>query len=394
MIKISGKNKNIVILGSTILIALLVVLGAASYNIYQDKVKEERKQEYSFIFEGSKDPLSDRGTGSFQSKIDKKLKDDFDSNHYSLEKAKVVVNPYEISPLTALIMFETDKETAVTLTITGLHNDDIVKTFTKTKKHFVPVYGLYANKETKVTIKLDNGKTNSFLIKGGEVPKTAKEMTVLDNKVKLNNEMYLFTSPTGVPNIAYDNYGNVRWYLNMGYSKGVTVLRNGNLLLSNEKMGQDPTSNGGAVEVNLLGKVYNEYEIKGGYHHDAIELPSDNLLIPTTNIESGRTSDFIVEIDRKTGKEVNSFDLFDMINKIDPEYAKTLSSVWAWNNSVFYNKNTNELLVSLRNRNAIISIDYTKKTINWILSDPKNFSNKFESYLLKPTGKDFIYPFG
>lgn len=34
----------------------------------------------------------------------------------------------------------------------------------------------------------------------------------------------------------------VRWYLNIGYSKGMTMLQNGNILLSDASNGPDSTS--------------------------------------------------------------------------------------------------------------------------------------------------------
>ena len=60
----------------------------------------------------------------------------------------------------------------------------------------------------------------------------------------------------------------------------------------------------------MLGKIYTEYSLKGGYHHDYYELPSGNLLVASDNFDSGdgTVEDYIVEIDRKTGRIVKTFD--------------------------------------------------------------------------------------
>ena len=79
--------------------------------------------------------------------------------------------------------------------------------------------------------------------------------------------------------MAYDNYGETRWYLNTGYSKGMTMLSNGNILLSDDSIGPDHTSTGGIVEVDMMGYIRKVYRIDGGYHHDGYELPNGNLLI-------------------------------------------------------------------------------------------------------------------
>ncbi|MDD7102666.1 MAG: aryl-sulfate sulfotransferase N-terminal domain-containing protein, partial [Firmicutes bacterium] len=44
---------------------------------------------------------------------------DFTTEGYTLENANVVLDPYHISPLTALIMFETEESVAPTVTIEG-----------------------------------------------------------------------------------------------------------------------------------------------------------------------------------------------------------------------------------------------------------------------------------
>lgn len=54
-----------------------------------------------------------------QSEIDSKLKAEYESGEYSLDDPFVVVNPYGISPLTALVMFDTDEEVQVAVKVIG-----------------------------------------------------------------------------------------------------------------------------------------------------------------------------------------------------------------------------------------------------------------------------------
>ena len=56
----------------------------------------------------------------------------------------IVVNPYLVNPLTAMILFKTEKEEAVTLTVKGKEAaGDITHTFPKAKEQILPVLGLY-----------------------------------------------------------------------------------------------------------------------------------------------------------------------------------------------------------------------------------------------------------
>lgn len=54
-----------------------------------------------------------------QSEIDSKLKAEYESGEYSLDDPFVVVNPYGISPLTALVMFDTDEDVQVAVKVIG-----------------------------------------------------------------------------------------------------------------------------------------------------------------------------------------------------------------------------------------------------------------------------------
>ena len=54
-----------------------------------------------------------------QSEIDNKLEAEYKSGEYSLDDPFVVVNPYGISPLTALVMFDTDEDVQVAVKVIG-----------------------------------------------------------------------------------------------------------------------------------------------------------------------------------------------------------------------------------------------------------------------------------
>lgn len=58
--------------------------------------------------------------------------------------------------------------------------------------------------------------------------------------------------------------------------------------------------------MDMLGKIYVEYSLPGGYHHDYYEMPNGNLLVASDDFNSGKgtVEDYIVELDRETGKIV------------------------------------------------------------------------------------------
>ena len=83
--------------------------------------------------------------------IQKEKELEFNTKGYSIDAPNVILNPYGNSPLTALILFETKEKVSPTITIKG---KDELSTFTHTfkssKKHYLKVYGLYADYENEV----------------------------------------------------------------------------------------------------------------------------------------------------------------------------------------------------------------------------------------------------
>lgn len=393
------KERLFAIIATCVAIIALIVMIILFLNT--DKEKEAKKnneepinENFSFLVESESVNLKNDDIFSSQIDTSKKINDEYKKGNYTIDNPYVLVNPYLISPQTALIMFETKKSEKVTLTIKGKHNDDITRTFEASKDHFIPVYGLYGKYENEVIIKTDSGASKTLKIKIDEEADTGK-VNVTDNKLgNSNGEFYFATSSLGIGNVAYDNYGEIRWWLNIGYTKGMTMLQNGHLLLSSAKEGPDVTSTSGVVELDMMGHLLHEYEIEGGYHHDGCELPNGNLIILTSKVNADTLADLIVEIDRNTGKIVKQWDMYDIVSKVDPDLIEYGDATWGWINSITYDENSKSLVMSLRNQNSVVSIDYDKSTINWILGQKKYWSNKFNSYLISGTGTDFIYPAG
>lgn len=69
-----------------------------------------------------------------QTVIDEQLKDEYESGGYTLDDPFIVVNPYGISPLTALVMFDTDYEAQIKVVVHG-HNENTDVTMSPPRGH-------------------------------------------------------------------------------------------------------------------------------------------------------------------------------------------------------------------------------------------------------------------
>jgi uncharacterized protein YoxC len=395
-------NKPIIIAIAMIAVAIIIVVLYFLFINDKTKITDKIKvdPEFAWTLDGLEQEVNNYDIYASQDEVWQKLMDRYKKEKPDLNNAIVQVDPYGISPQTAIILFKTKKDEKVTLTLKGKNNDDITRTFESSKDHFIPVYGLYGEYTNEVTLTTESGDNKTFQIKvetsNPEVyTENGEKIDVVDiNKLGNNNGSFYFgTSSLASSTIAYDNYGEVRWYLTLGYSKGMTMLQNGNMLLSSYSLGPDVTSTGGVVEIDMFGRVVHEYSIEGGYHHDGYELPNGNLIILTSDMASDSMADYIVELDRETGKVVNDWSVRKIVDDIDSNVSSTYIT-WGWINSIYYDEANNAFILSLRNSNAIMSIGYESKKINWILGDKKYWSDKFNDLFLSPKGDNFSYTHG
>ena len=373
------KKRNKKIITIIISIIVLIILGSIFYSYNNLKDKSKIDLTASLVTK--------------QNEIEKTIK----TNGYTIDNPKVLLDPYDASPLTALILFETEEEVSPKITIEGKDKLTTIETeFAKNTKHYLPIYGLYADYNNKVDISytLSDGKkiTKQVEIQTDKLPDDfVLPTSVKKDSSKLTNDLYFFTPSSKGYTCAYDVNGDVRWYLSNNAVWDNTRLKNGHMMVSTERLVNSPYYMTGLYEIDLLGHIYNEYSLKGGYHHDYFELPNGNLLVASDdfNNESGTVEDYIVELDRTTGNIIKTWDLKDILNMEDGKSENWSSYDWFHNNSVWYDEATNSITLSGRHQDAVINIDYTTGKLNWIIGDPTNWSSEYQKYFFTPVGEDF-----
>ncbi len=284
---------------------------------------------------------------------------------YSIDNPNVITDPYNVSPLTAMVIFETKDLATATVTIKGKDGDeDIVNTFLPSKIHILPIYGLYPDYNNTVIIS-SSGEEKTLTIQTKKLPSDIKDMKKVHSSD--DDEFYFTTSLNGKP-IGYDKNGKVRWYLNTNYNNEFIRLSNGHILLGNNHL-IDSSYSVGLVEMDMLGKIYYEYNLPGGYHHDVFELSNGNLLTLSNDPENNSKEDYIVEIDRNSGEIIKNIKLSKLIKHENNDWIKL--------NSLVYDTKTNSIIVAGSKQDMIINIDYASEEINWIIGKaPKGLENK------------------
>lgn len=361
------------------LILLVLLACLASVGIYYWVEKAEQANYVTSLVEE-------------QQTIDKEI---MGYENYTLEEPKIILNPYGISPLTALIIFETNDYTSPTITVLGKDdNTTITNTFKANKTHYITVYGLYPDTNNEVILTV-NGKSKTFYIKTDKLPEDfILPTSIKNNKEELGNELYFISPSSKGYTAAYDVNGDARWYLTTTVAWDIKRLDNGHLLISTNRLINPPYYTTGLYEIDLLGKIYFEYSLPGGYHHDVVEMPNGNLLVASDDFANDTVEDYIVEVNRGNGKIVKTIDLKKLLPMDQGNnYDYSVDYDWFHNNSIWYDERTDSLTISGRHKDSIVNIDYTTLQINYIIGDPTNWDKEYLKYFFTPIDSNFEWQY-
>ena len=225
------------------------------------------------------------------------------SGDYGIEKPYVKLNPYLIAPLTALVYFKTPQATTATVRVKGREEaGDVAFTFPSAEEHFLPVYGLYDDTANTVEITLGDGTKSTLTIQTEKAPESVHRPISIETSAAYMDGNLMFLSPSSPANLAaYDYRGDVRWFITLNFSFDLKRVRNGRLLMGTHRLLMPPYHTTGVFEFGMIGKIYKEFRIPGGSHHDQLEMEDGNLLILTQDPPRGTVEDMCVLVDRNTG---------------------------------------------------------------------------------------------
>lgn len=333
-----------------------------------------------------------------QNKAEQEILAEFERGNYTLKAPLVKLNPYLISPLTALVLFRTEVKQEVTLTVKGKEPaGDISHTFPRDTVHILPVYGLYGDYENTVELRTSGGETSLVTIRTEPLaPEVPVPTYCKENKEHMGDNLIFLTQTSKADALACDYRGDVRWYLTVNVSFDMKRLANGHLLVGTDRLIRLPYYVSGVYEMGVHGKIYREYRVPGGYHHDTFEMEDGNILMLTQAPDAETVEDVLALTDRETGKILR---IWDYKKLLPYQCASTYSGSgsahdWFHNNAVWYDKKTDSITLSGRHQDAVINIDYVSGELNWVLGDPTGWPEDFVSrYFFKPVGEPFEWSY-
>lgn len=331
-----------------------------------------------------------------QAQVDAALMAECEAN-YSFENPLVVLNPYGSAPLSAMAIFTTEEAVGGTVTARGrAAEDDVCGRFPAEVEHYVPIYGLYAGDVTEVVLTLDDGRSTTLEIE--------TEPVELSYYSEFEAEIYdAELCDFGGLNFcgliwegcyaAFDSKADMRWFLDDTGACGMVFLESGRILVPTG-MGYGADGQTGVREIDLLGKVYNEYVWDGGQHHDMTRLPNGNYVVLSNTPGGASAMDYIVEIDPETGEVVWELALDELVRRDDGGAYANSQEDWSHGNAVCYDAESDTLLVSCRNQDGIFGIRKQTKELLWIIGDPEGWEDVDASHFFTPVGENFEWQYG
>ena len=241
----NGVNRVIVI--STFIIFAIAMIFVTQYVTSYDKNNNDKYfKNYNTIENNEL-----LGILKKQDAMDERIEAASDNGDYTFAKPCVIVNPYNISPLSAVIIFNTKSLKSINVSI----NDNFIYTAEKSRKHIIPIYGLFANSNNVVTLEMDGEETTldiqtssyNFDTAGIKVKEYLKDKT---HYFMVGNQLNKTSNIRG-----FDHNGNLLYYLDLDYISSARFYANRYYVGYNAKYSRGNNLHDIRLEIDYLGKI-------------------------------------------------------------------------------------------------------------------------------------------
>ena len=139
-------NKKIII---TIAVCLVIIIPIIVYFLFinpNTKINKNSNEDsevvdpdFAWVQENEDNEVDGFDFYTFQDTLWKVIQTEYNQLKPSFDDPLIIVDPFASSPQTALVLFNSDIEEKIEVTIKGKHNDDITRTFEATKDHYIPI---------------------------------------------------------------------------------------------------------------------------------------------------------------------------------------------------------------------------------------------------------------
>ena len=309
------------------------------------------------------------------------------SPSYIGKVGEITVNPYGVTPLSAVYTTESVNGIPITVTVKGLYGEpDIIHTYPAGYGTEFEIHGMFP--ESMNTIEVNDGERiitknvsiGALSVNGEVLPsKFAVEINNLpEEKYPNNPDLYFIGNSSGaIGTYGISRNGFIRYAMLNTYHSRV-AKENNNIIVY-------PEHNNDLKY--LSGKFYVKVEIN--QHHDTIKVGNNYIYLANSKwgiedrlIEINKNGTLIRDLNfgtlikyivKANGNQQNEVDIlnkivFDENNVHQNSSGQQIATDWCHANSLVYDSSTDILYVSSRNR-GVLAIDYSEWKLIWWMAD-------------------------
>lgn len=286
----------------------------------------------------------------------------------------VVVDPYGVAPLSALVCFETLSEEAFDVSlIDGEERIYLRYHSSETTRHRIIVPAMV------------NGQCVHFSAQGTlgtkvecNLPKVSVEepmqVEMAGNGPDNNLLFALLADGAGQP-VAVNMYGDFCWTLKLPLNHRLTMLDNGHFLCGAPLQLAPPYSGTAIWEMDALGHIYREYRFENGFVSDLTVLSDGTIVAITQTAWQGTVRDTLVWIDQKTGAIKARLCAADVLPKTNGTAGQS-GSDWFQGMSLRYDPASDLLYWSGLAQNVVLEIDAAKAEVKRIIGSTNGWDTQ------------------
>jgi hypothetical protein len=186
-----------------------------------------------------------------QKEMDNKIKDLSINGGYTIDTPCLLKNPYGLNPLTALVIFNTEEDTRVSVYL----NDQEEPSYNveRSKNHIIPIYGLLDNTTNHVKLVLEDGTSKTV-----DVGIEPLDNDIYDFDVASQigtNDIYYMVGNVNDSNSklrGFDRYGNLISHVSLDYIGGFKLFKNKIAIAYNQTKDVDHDLR---LDIDYLGRI-------------------------------------------------------------------------------------------------------------------------------------------
>jgi arylsulfate sulfotransferase len=290
-----------------------------------------------------------------------------------LTEFTITPNPFGFAPLTAEVVLTTSQRIQIELVLArqGDSGVELHRVGPVTERVRLPILGLYPNVDNAITLRFldESGTLLGDTTHTITTPPLLADLPAITINVAAPHAMkpgmnlvsYFGHDSELTPQrpFIFDDAGTIRWYLDLRnhpnlstlfYDDGVERLANGNLYFGDGSTGR-------IIEMDMLGRIVNEWGMPGyGFHHQVLEKPDGNFIVTVNKLGAPTIEDYLIEIDRATGEILREWDLNQSLEYTRRAWETPFADLnvdWFHANGVAYDPADDAIVVSGRTQGTV-----------------------------------------